>query len=126
MTPEELSERLLDHAQSPYHLGSLPTASHRGVAANPDCGDLVEVELRISADGLLIQEAWFKSQGCLICRGGASLLMEHLEGKGRAELEALSVADVLQLIGVSLAPLRQRCVLLALLALRNLHPVQAS
>lgn len=118
MTPEELSDRLMDHTQSPYHFGRLETATHRGVASNPTCGDSVEVEIRVGREGV-IEEAWFKSKGCLLCCGCSSILMEHIEGKAVERVLKLTPLDVLTILGVPLAPLRQRCGTLAIYGIRQ-------
>lgn len=118
MTPEELSDRLMDNTQSPYHFGNLATATHRGIASNPTCGDWVEVELKVSGEGV-IEEAWFRTQGCMLCRGATSILIQHIEKEPICKATSLSVIDILELIEVPIAPLRQRCATLALYALRN-------
>ena len=118
MTPEELSDRLMDHIQTPYHFGTLATATHRGIASNPTCGDSVEVEMRVCGEGL-IAEAWFRSRGCLLCCGSTSILMEHIEGKTIEWVLTLTPMDVLAILGVPLAPLRQRCGTLGLYGTRH-------
>jgi len=123
MTPEELSDRLMDHMQSPYHFGDLEAATHRGMASNPTCGDSVEIEIRVSREGV-IEEAWFKCKGCLLCCGSTSILMEHIEGKTMEWVLTLTPIDVLAFLGVSLAPLRQRCGTLGIYGIRHaLMPV---
>jgi nitrogen fixation NifU-like protein len=118
MDDAELAERLLDHAEGPYHFGACQSASHIGEIDNPSCGDWVRVELRIdSADR--ITEAWYQSRGCLISRASGSMLVEAIEGKQIAEVAAWPPAAMLQLFGAPLTARRQTCCLLVLFALHR-------
>jgi nitrogen fixation protein NifU and related proteins len=118
MDDTDLAERLLDHAESPYHFGACPAGSHIGEIENPSCGDWVRVELRIDlADR--IAEAWFQSRGCLISRASGSMLVEAIEGKPASEISAWAPATMLQLFGAPLTARRQTCCLLALFALQR-------
>lgn len=118
MDDTDLAERLLDHAESPYHFGICPAVSHIGEIDNPSCGDWVRVELRIDpADR--IAEAWYQSRGCLISRASGSMLIETIERKHTAEVAAWTPATMLQLFGAPLTARRQTCCLLALFALHR-------
>jgi nitrogen fixation NifU-like protein len=117
MDDQDLAERLLDHAEDPYHFGKCPDSTHVGEVANPSCGDWVRVELRTSAE--LIPEAWFQSRGCLISRAAASMLVESIEGKPIAEVREWSSLKMLDLFGAPLTARRQLCCLLGFYAFRR-------
>ena len=79
MDEEELyQEHVLDHYEDPYHRGSCADVTHRHEDDNPLCGDVIQVELQIDADGK-IQQAWFDGEGCCISQSAASMLMEKIE-----------------------------------------------
>jgi len=118
MDDADLAERLLDHAESPYHFGACQAASHIGEIDNPSCGDWVRIDLRIDpADR--IAEAWYQSRGCLISLASGSMLVETIEGKHIAEVAAWTPATMLRLFGAPLTARRQTCCLLALFALHR-------
>jgi len=60
----------------------------------------------------------FSGRGCAISQASASMLTERIEGATLEELRAITPQDVLEMLGVSIGPARQRC---ALLGLRVLH-----
>ena len=104
-------EHVLDHYEDPYHRGSLAGATHCHEGENSLCGDVVQIELKLSDVGQ-IQEAWFQGEGCVITLASASMLMERIEGKGQQEVGQFGATDMLQLFGTRLTPNRQKCCLL--------------
>ena len=106
------------HLSTPYRRGACPAgATHTGGAHSKICGDFVRFEFAV-ADGTVLQ-AWHTSSGCLVCQTGASLLSEFAEGRTLEELKAHSPQDHLNLFGMQLTPLRQRCALVSYTALRD-------
>ena len=118
-------DRVLDHGRAPRHAGALAAPSHRASAHNALCGDRVEVQLRLGADGR-IAELRHQSDGCLLCLASASLMACDVPGRDAdgvaARLHALR-AGILRgdgdgldelgaLAGVAAHPARHRCVLL--------------
>lgn len=104
-------EHVLDHFEDPYHRGPLCNATHAHEGENSMCGDIVQVQLRLSSDGR-VEDAWFQGEGCVITLASASMLMEAIEGKGPEHVRAFSAGDMLQLFGPRLTPNRQKCCLL--------------
>lgn len=104
-------EHVMDHYEDPYHRGPCDGATHRHEDDNPLCGDVVQVELRIDAQGR-IEAAWFDGDGCCISQASASMLVEAIEGKTVDELKGFSAEDMLQLFEAKLTPNRQKCCLL--------------
>jgi nitrogen fixation NifU-like protein len=110
------SGELWDHVEAPSRRGPLVNVTHQGLAVNPLCGDEVEIQLRLGAERQ-IQQAAFTGRGCAVSQGAASLICERVEGVDVATVLALSSAQVLSWMGVTLSPIRQRCALLAFEAL---------
>ena len=127
---EDLSrEIILDHYQNPRNRGAVaePTLANRGY--NPLCGDEVEISVKISPAGELIDDIAFTSRGCSISQASASMMTElvkggtlaHAEGeadkfmrsmtdKQPAPAEIEEELDALQ--GVKKYPARVKCALL--------------
>jgi nitrogen fixation NifU-like protein len=109
---EIYQERVLDHYESPYHRGRCQRPTHAHEDDNPLCGDRVRIELKLEPGGR-IGEACFDGEGCCISQAAASMLMEFIDGKTVADVQALTAADMLRLFGPRLTPNRQKCCLLA-------------
>lgn len=73
------SERVLDHFQNPRNSGELESATHRVEAANPVCGDVLQLAARIENGRIL--EVRFLCRGCTTAIACASWLAEKLQGE---------------------------------------------
>lgn len=112
MIAADIQERILEHYDSPYHFGQSRHVTHRAELENPTCGDYVRIELDVGDDERITQ-AWFQSRGCVISRAAASMLVESIEGRSLSEVAQFSAADLLELFGAPLTPLRRNCCLLS-------------
>ena len=81
-------EVILDHNRKPRNFGELPGADRKADGYNPLCGDKVTVSIALDGDHL--KDIRFQGTGCAISTASASLMTDHLKGKTRAEVEALS------------------------------------
>jgi nitrogen fixation NifU-like protein len=112
------TEIIQDAYRRPAHRGVLPNASHSFEDENPLCGDTLTVQVRIE-DGTVV-EAKFTGRGCAISQAAAELLLDEMEGRSVAEIEALDKDDVLDLLGIpSISPARLKCALLSLKVLKG-------
>jgi nitrogen fixation NifU-like protein len=108
-------ELILDHYQHPRGSGRIEgAASAEGY--NPLCGDEVELFLRVEGDQVV--EAGFVGRGCAISQAAASLLIEAINGRALAEARDFKSAELLEMLGIPLTPVRLKC---ALLPLETLH-----
>jgi nitrogen fixation NifU-like protein len=78
---------ILDHNRRPRNFRALEGFSQHADGYNPLCGDKVTIYLQMK-DGR-INDISFQGSGCAISTASASLLTETLNGKTRAEAEAL-------------------------------------
>jgi nitrogen fixation NifU-like protein len=83
------------HAEQPVGRGEEIGATHRHELFNAQCGDRVEVKLRMAGD--TIEAAAFDGEGCAICMASASLLCTHLPGRTRSGAARLH-GDLLALL----------------------------
>jgi nitrogen fixation NifU-like protein len=109
-------EVILDHWRRPRHKGRLPDATGSAIEANPLCGDVVRLEVRV--EGGTIADARFSGEGCAISQAAASLLTELIVGKPVAEVERMQDEDLLSALG-GVVRTRLSCALLPLRALRK-------
>jgi len=79
-------EIILDHSKRPRNFGTLADATATSRGENPECGDTVELALKLSEDS--IQDIKFTGHGCAICMASASMMSTYLRGKSKAEANA--------------------------------------
>ena len=68
-------------------------------------------------DGKIV-EAVFDGRGCAISQATASMLMEEIQGMSLEEVRALDKQYILDLLGIEIGPVRLKCALLSLKALK--------
>lgn len=126
---------ILEHYRSPRNRGALEGATSTAHVHNPTCGDEILLMLRLE-DGR-IAEARFQGQGCSISQASISMMTGLLKGKTPEEARELAdrftammkgdaeaardraLGDLRALEGVRNFPVRIRCALLAVDAIRE-------
>ncbi len=78
---------ILDHSRNPRNAGRLESCTHQGRAANPLCGDELEVTVRIGEDR--ISDIRAAVRGCVISQAAASLMTLAVTGQPTAVALAL-------------------------------------
>ena len=109
-------EVILDHYQHPRNYGTLENPDISAQDSNPLCGDEIRMDLKLK-DGV-IEKVRFSGQGCSISKAAASMLTEAVEGKPIEEVKKMNREDILEMLGIDLGPVRLKCALLGLKALK--------
>lgn len=110
-------EVIIEHYKNPSYRGSLDPHDISFADNNPLCGDHIQIDLRVDADGT-IAEARFDGHGCAISQASADLLMESIIGKSVEDVKRLNKQDILDMLGIDLGPVRLKCALLSLKVLK--------
>lgn len=110
-------EKIKQHYLNPQNSGSLSQFTHRAKVSNLSCGDEVEIFLNV-VDGV-IKDAHHVTSGCAIAVATASMLTSYLLGKPVSEINIFNLVKIQQLIGMELAPARQRCGTISLEAAKD-------
>ena len=127
-------EVVVEHKRAPRHFGKLEAPTHEARGRNPQCGDEVEVQLRLE-DGRVADIA-FHGQGCAICIASSSMMTEAVLGRelgaarelqqrfravltGQAEPDPAALGKLVSLSGVCRYPSRIKCALLGWHALMH-------
>ena len=105
----DYSETVIDHAQNPRNVGSIPDADGFGRVTGP-CGDTMEIWLKVK-DGL-ISDARFWTDGCGTSIAAGSMITEMAKGKHVAKASRISQKNVLDALG-GLPEDSEHCALLA-------------
>lgn len=133
-TDDLYQELVVEHKRAPRHFGTLQSPTHEARGHNPQCGDDVQVQLRM-VDGR-VDDIRFQGQGCAICIASASMMTEAVLGQdadtarglqqrfravltGQAEPEAAQLGKLVSLSGVRRYPSRIKCALLGWHALMH-------
>ncbi len=109
-------EAIIDHYKHPRHKGHLPDPDIHYHDTNPFCGDEVTIELKVE-DGVVVDAA-FDGRGCAISQASASMMMEEIIGMPVEELRQWTKEDILDMLGIEIGPVRLKCALLPLKALK--------
>lgn len=110
-------EVIIEHYKNPSYRGHLDPHDIAFEDSNPLCGDHIQIELQVDADGK-VSDARFDGHGCAISQASADLLMESVIGKPLEQLKQLKSQDILDLLGIELGPVRLKCALLSLKVLK--------
>ena len=109
-------EHILDHYQHPRNHGEIEDPDISQEEYNPLCGDRLVLQLKLEDDH--VADVKFHGEGCAISQASASMLTELVEGKSVDELKALTKEDILDMLGIPIGPVRLKCALLSLKALK--------
>lgn len=110
-------EQIIDRFKSPTYKGKLEPNDITFKDANPLCGDVIRIDLRVDGNDRIV-EAAFDGEGCAISQASADILVESIIGKTLEEVKGLSKEDILEMLGIELGPVRLKCALLALKVLK--------
>ena len=107
------SDKVLDHYNNPRNVGSFDksdTTVGTGIVGAPECGDVMKLQLKINADGV-IEDAKFKTFGCGSAIASSSLATELVKGKTLEEALQLHNTDIVE--ELALPPVKIHCSVLA-------------
>jgi len=107
------SDKVLDHYNNPRNVGSFDksdTTVGTGIVGAPECGDVMKLQLKINADGV-IEDAVFKTFGCGSAIASSSLATELVKGKTLEEALQLQNTDIVE--ELALPPVKIHCSVLA-------------
>lgn len=122
-------ELILDHYRHPRNRGELANATAKVEGYNPLCGDEIEVDMLIDAEGV-IEDVAFRGRGCSISQASGSMMTDAVKGLTRREARELmdaftkmmtdpdkepsaKLGDLEAFQGVAKFPVRVKCATLA-------------
>ena len=110
------NKTVMDHFQNPRNLQEMKNPDALGMGANPICGDVMTLYLRI--EGNKIKDASFKTMGCGAAIASGSILTEILKGKTISEAGQITPEKLLEALG-GLPAIKMHCPELAVEALQK-------
>jgi nitrogen fixation NifU-like protein len=113
MNRQDFTDNFLEHFESPRHYGFLPEADVVCEGTNPGCGDVITIYLNVG-EGDIAEEIRFEGEGCTISQGAVSILLEMVQGKTLAEIQAIDYNALIDKLGREVVLSRVRCATLGL------------
>jgi len=115
------SEKVMDHFKDPHNMGEIENPSGIGRVGNPVCGDLMELQIKVSKnkDGEdYIEDAKFQTFGCTAAIATSSILTDLVIGKTIEEALKVTNQAVIEALN-GLPPVKRHCSVLAEEALQK-------
>ncbi len=110
------NEKVMDYFYNPRNAGELKDANAVGEVGNAQCGDIMQVYMKINED--VIEDVSFRTFGCGAAIATSSIATEMIKGKTVDEALALSNKDVIEELG-GLPPAKIHCSVLAEEAIKD-------
>jgi nitrogen fixation NifU-like protein len=107
------SKKVLDHYENPRNVGSFEKGDSTvgtGMVGAPACGDVMKLQIKVNDDGV-IEDAKFKTYGCVSAIASSSLLTEWVKGKSLTEASLIKNSDIAE--ELALPPVKIHCSVLA-------------
>lgn len=111
-------EIILESFKNPKNYGKMAHASKSIAVANPLCGDVISMSVKLKGDK--IEDIKFVGAGCVISQALSSRLTQYVKGKKKTKLRKLDRDFMIKLLGIELGPNRIKCAMLPLEALQKL------
>ena len=112
------TQQVLDHFHNPRNVGRIDNFHGIGRIGDPDCGDFLEMTIRLSDDYERIEEVRYRVKGCPAAIATASITSVLAEGLTLEESLAITDQKVIDALG-GLPQAKQHCSLLAVRGLQS-------
>ncbi len=111
--------KIIEHYENPRNVGTFGTQAEIkqrtdvgvGLVGAPECGDVMQLQIKVNPGTGVIEDAKFKCFGCGSAIASSSLATEWLKGKTLDEGAAIRNTDIVQ--ELSLPPVKIHCSVLA-------------
>jgi nitrogen fixation protein NifU and related proteins len=116
--------KIIDHYENPRNVGNFGTQAETktrsdigvGLVGAPECGDVMQLQIKVNPQTGLIEDAKFKTFGCGSAIASSSLATEWL--KGKTVEQAGEIKNTMIVEELSLPPVKIHCSVLAEDAIR--------
>ena len=119
------SDKVIEHYQRPRNVGSFGTSKDVaarkdigvGIVGAPECGDVMQLQIKVDQQTGKIEDAKFKCFGCGSAIASSSLATEWLKGRTLDQAEQIKNTQIVE--ELSLPPVKIHCSVLAEDAIRS-------
>ena len=110
-------QNIMDHFHNPECYVKLTDYTTCFELKNLSCGDQIKVYLKLEGD--ILKDVSFEGEGCAISQAAASMFLSEIIGKSKKEILDLDKQFILDLIEMHLSPVRLKCALLCMEAVKK-------
>ena len=110
-------ENIMDHYKNPHNYGTIENADINSTENNPLCGDVISVNLNVNEHK--VEDIKFVGRGCAISQAATSMITDEVKGKTFEEIKNIKGEDVVKLLGIKIGPVRTKCAVLGLVAVKE-------
>src|SRR5215468_2978830 len=111
--------KIIDHYENPRNVGSFGTQAEIktrkdvgvGLVGAPECGDVMQLQIKVNPATGVIEDAKFKTFGCGSAIASSSLATEWLKGRTLEEAGKIKNTDIVN--ELKLPPVKIHCSVLA-------------
>ena len=107
---EQYTKEVMKHFLEPHNVGQIENPDGVGKVGNPVCGDIMELQIKVS-DGKIV-DAKFRTFGCGAAIATSSVLTDMAKGKTLIEALKITNQEVTQALG-GLPARKRHCSVLA-------------
>jgi len=108
MLHEELMDIIMDHYENPRNSGKIENPDVEFHGGNPGCGDTIELQLKISDEGI-VKDIKFEIEGCIVSSAGTSMISEKIINKSIDDIKNIGRDDMRELLGKDIIIRRPQC-----------------
>ncbi len=117
-------DKIIEHYERPRNVGNFGTSAEVkkrsdvgvGLVGAPECGDVMQLQIKVNQSTGVIEDAKFKCFGCGSAIASSSLATEWLKGRSLEEGLAIKNTEIVE--ELSLPPVKIHCSVLAEDAIR--------
>ena len=111
--------KIIDHYENPRNVGSFGTQKDIkerkdigvGLVGAPECGDVMQLQIKVNPQSGVIEDAKFKCFGCGSAIASSSLATEWLKGRTLDQADEIKNTQIVE--ELSLPPVKIHCSVLA-------------
>ncbi|HYC99818.1 MAG TPA: iron-sulfur cluster assembly scaffold protein [Phycisphaerales bacterium] len=111
--------KIIDHYEHPRNVGNFGTQQEMkadkrigvGLVGAPECGDVMQLAIKVDPQTGLVEDAKFKTFGCGSAIASSSLATEWLKGRTLEQANELRNTEIVE--ELSLPPVKIHCSVLA-------------
>ena len=107
------SDKVIDHYENPRNVGTFDKNDESvgtGMVGAPACGDVMRLQIKVNDEGI-IEDAKFKTYGCVSAIASSSLITEWVKGKSLDDALAIKNSEIAE--ELELPPVKIHCSILA-------------
>ena len=117
--------KIIDHYENPRNVGNFGSSADVkaskqigvGLVGAPECGDVMQLQIKVDPQTGMIEDAKFKCFGCGSAIASSSLATEWIKGKSLEQAEQIKNTQIVE--ELELPPVKIHCSVLAEDAIRS-------